>query len=128
MAANGRKRYFHIDENVSNEQIYALLDHAEGAEEDYTYNLMNNSDTKFIAEKEITQTASTQDTSLTKSEANLDVVPSNNQSKEKEKSKQEKLWRRTKNVKVPKQEECHLMPEIQPNLNETVSQYKYFLW
>ena len=26
MATNGRKRYFHIDENVSSEQIYALSD------------------------------------------------------------------------------------------------------
>ena len=28
MATNGRKRYFHIDENAS-EQIYALLDDVE---------------------------------------------------------------------------------------------------
>ena len=33
-----------------------------------------------------------------------------------------------KKVKVTKQEECHIVPEIQPNLNETVSPMKYFLW
>ena len=26
MATNGRKRYFHLDENTSDEQTYALLD------------------------------------------------------------------------------------------------------
>ena len=83
MATNGRKRYFHIDENASNEQIYALLDDAERADEDDIGNLMNDSDTEFIAEEEITQAASTQDTSLTTSEANLHVVPSDNQSEKK---------------------------------------------
>ena len=36
MATNGRKRYFHIDENASSEQIYALLDDVEGAGKDDT--------------------------------------------------------------------------------------------
>ena len=76
---------------------------------------MNNSDTEFIAEEEITQAASTQDNTP---EANLYVVPRDNQSKKKEKNKKEELWNWTKNVKVTKQEECHLVPEIQPNLNE----------
>ena len=58
-------------------------------------------------------------TSLTP-EANLHVVPSDNQSKKKEKSEKEELWKWTKKVKVTKQEECHLVPEVQPNLNETV--------
>ena len=52
---------------------------------------MNGSDTDFIAEEEITQAASTQDTSLTTPEANLHVVPSDNQSKKKEKNKKEEL-------------------------------------
>ena len=42
-------------------------------------------------------------------------------SQKKEKNKKEELWKWTKKVKVTKQEECHLVPEIQPNLNETVS-------
>ena len=84
---------------------------------------MNDSDTEFIAEEKITQTTSTEDTSLTTPEANnLFVVPSDNQSKKKEKNKKEELWKWTKKVKVTKQEECHLVPEIQPNLNETISQ------
>ena len=126
MATNGRKRYFHIDENPSNEQIYALLDDVERADEDNIGNLMNDSDTEFIANEEITQAASTQNTSLTTAEANLHVVPSDNQSKKKEKNKKEELWRWNKKIKVTKQEVCHLVPEIPPNLNETVSSLEIF--
>ena len=126
MATNGRKRYFHIDENASSEQIYGLLDDVETAGKDEIDNLMNDSDTEFIADEEITQAASTQDTSLTIPEANLHAVPSENQSKRKEKNKEEELWKWTKKVKATEQEECHLLPEIQPNLNETVSPTEIF--
>ena len=95
---------------------YVLLD-----DEDNIDNLMNDSDTEFIAEEEVTQTASTEDTSLTAPEANLHVVPSDNQSKKKEKNQKEELWKWTKKVKVIKQEECYFVLEIQPDLNETVS-------
>ena len=60
--------------------------------------------------------------------ANMHVVLSDNQSKKKEKNKKEELWKWVEKVKVTKQEECHIVPEIQPNLNETVSAMKYFLW
>ena len=63
---------------------------------------------------------------MTTPEANIHVVPSDNQSKKKEKNKKEELWKWTKKVKVTKQEECHLVPEIQPNLNETVSPTEIF--
>ena len=59
MATNGRKRYFHIDKNASSEQIYALLDYVESADEDNINSLMNDSDTEFIAKEEITQEPST---------------------------------------------------------------------
>ena len=88
---NGRKRYFHIDEIASSEQIFALLDDAESADEDDIDNLMNDSNTEFIAGEEITQAASTQDTFLTTPEANLHIVSYDNQSKMKEKSKKEGL-------------------------------------
>ena len=84
---------------------------------------MNDSDTEFIGEEEVTQAASTKDTTP---EANLHVVLSDNQSKKKEKNKEEKLWKWTKKLKVAKQEECHLVPGIQPNLNETVSPIEIF--
>ena len=74
----------------------------------------------------ITPAASTQDASLTTQEANLHIVPSDNQSKKKEKNKKEELWEWTIKVKVTKQEECQLMPEIQPNLNKTVSPIEIF--
>ena len=87
MATNGRKRYFHIDENASSEQIYALLHDVESADEDDIDKLMNDCDTEFIAEeKNYTRS------SLTTPEANLHVVPSDNQSKKKEKNKKEEVW------------------------------------
>ena len=103
MATNSRKRYFYVDKNTSSEQMYALLDDVESADKDDKDSLMNDSDNKFIAEEEITQAASIQDTSLTTPEANLHVVPSDNQSKKKEKNKKEELWKWTKKVKVTKQ-------------------------
>ena len=78
---------------------------------------MNDSDTQFIAKEKITQAASAKDASLTTPDANLHAAPSDNQSKTKEKNKKRELWKCTKKVKVTKQEKCHLMPEIQPNLN-----------
>ena len=86
MATNGRNRYFHIDENASSEQIYALLDVAGSADKDDIDNLMNDSDTEFIAEEEVTQAARKQDIFLTTPEANLHVVPSDNQSKRKKRT------------------------------------------
>ena len=59
MATHGRKRYFHIDENASSEQIYSLLDDVESDDKNNIDNLMNDSDTEFIAEEEIAQVAST---------------------------------------------------------------------
>ena len=91
MATHGRKRYFHLDKNAGSEQIYSLLDDVESDDKNAIDNLMNDSDTEFIAEEEIAQVASTQDTSLTTPEANLHVVPSDNQSKKREKNKIEEL-------------------------------------
>ena len=51
MVTNGRKRYFHIDENASSEKPFPLLDDVESAYEDDIDNLMNDSDTEFLAEK-----------------------------------------------------------------------------
>ena len=53
MTANCRKRYFNIDENVSSKQIYALLGNVESDGEDDIDKSINDSDTEFIAEEEI---------------------------------------------------------------------------
>ena len=52
---------------------------------------MNDSDSEFRAEEEITQAASTPDTSLTAPEANIHVLPRESQSKQKEKNNKEEL-------------------------------------
>ena len=93
IVTNGRKRYIHIDENPSSEKTFPLLDDVESANEDDIDNLMNDSDRELIPEEEITKAASTQDTSLTTPEANLHLIPSDDQSKKKEKSKKEELWK-----------------------------------
>ena len=59
MVTHDRKIYFHIIENASSEQIYALLDDVDCADQDDTDHLMNDSDTEFIAEEEIAHSAST---------------------------------------------------------------------
>ena len=57
MATNSSKRYFHIDKNASSEQICALLDDVESGDEDEIDNLVNDSETEFITEQEISQAA-----------------------------------------------------------------------
>ena len=53
---------------------------------------MNDSDSEFRAEEEITQAAKAPDTSLTTPEVNIiHVLPSENQSKKKEKNNKEEL-------------------------------------
>ena len=46
--------------------------------------------------------------------------------KRKKRTKRKELWKWTKKVKVTKEEECHLVPEIKPSLNETVSPIERF--
>ena len=57
MATNSSKRNFHFDKNASSEQICALLDDVESADEDEIDNLVNDSETEFITEQEISQAA-----------------------------------------------------------------------
>ena len=52
---------------------------------------MNDSETEIIAEEEITQGASTQHTSVTAPEANLHILPSDDQSKKKENNKKRRI-------------------------------------
>ena len=135
MVTNGRKRYFHIDENASSEQIYAKLDDVKSAVD--VDILMNDSDIEFIAKEEITQAASTHDISLVSPEANLHIVPSDNQSKKKKRIKKKHYGSGSKKLKLPskksvtliekkKKKECHLVLEIQPNLNEAISSIEIF--
>ena len=70
-----------------------LFDEVECTDKDDANTLMNDSDTKFIAEEEITQAVSTQDTSLTTPGDNLYVVLSDNKPKKKAKNKKQELWK-----------------------------------
>ena len=63
---------------------------------------------------------------MTRPEANLHVIPSDNQPKKKGNNKKRLIIEVNQKSKSSKQEECHLMPEIKPNLNETVSPIEIF--
>ena len=54
-----RRNILILTKSTSIEQIYASLDDAERADKDDIGNLLNDSDTEFIAEEEIKQAAST---------------------------------------------------------------------
>ena len=125
MATNGRKRYFHIDENASSEQMYALLDDVESADEDDIDNLMNDSDIEFMSEEETTPAASTQDTSLTILEANLHAVPSDNQSKERKEEERKEQKRRM--MEVDQKRKSYQARRVSPRVrNTTQSKWNSF--
>ena len=81
------------------EQIYALLDDVESADEDDRDNLINDSEIEVIAEEEITEAAITQGTSLTTPEANVNAIPSDNQSIKKKKNKKKRIMEEDKKSK-----------------------------
>ena len=60
---------------------------------------MNDSDTDFIAQEEITRASSTQDTSLTTPEADFHVVPNDNQSKKEKKEQERRIMEADQKIK-----------------------------
>ena len=126
MVANGIKKYFNIDKNISGKQIYALLDNVDIDNEEETENLINGSDTEFIADEEILPVNNTLDTSLTTPKANIRMVRDDEESKDPDKKKEEEQWKQTKKAKIHKKEPFALIPEIQSELNEIVSPMDIF--
>ena len=61
MQAKGRKKYFNIDENISSEQVYALLDTVDRDNEEEIESKINDSDSEFIADLDILQANHTLD-------------------------------------------------------------------
>ena len=64
-----------------------------------TIYLINDSEIEVIAEEEITEAAITQGTSLTTPEANVNAIPSDNQSIKKEKNKKKRIMEADKKSK-----------------------------
>ena len=50
-----RKKYFELSESTTEDTIFALLDAVDSEEESDIDNLMNDSDTEFIAEERISE-------------------------------------------------------------------------
>ena len=126
MEAKSGKKYFNIDQSISSEQIYALLDNIDSNNEEEIDYLINNADTEFIAGEEILPANNTLDTSLTTPEANIHVVRDNKESKTSDKRKKEQPWKWTKKAKANKQEPCALIPEIQAEVKEIVPHMEIF--
>ena len=92
MEAKGRKNVFNIDENISREQIYVLLDNVDRDNDEEADNLINDADKEFIADEEILPASTTLYTSLNTPEANIYVGRDKEESKKPDKSKKEKPW------------------------------------
>ena len=88
MEAVGRKKYLKIDENVSSEQINALLNNVDSDNEKEIDIFINDSETELIADEEILPANNTLDTSLTTPEANNRVVRDNEESKKPDKKEE----------------------------------------
>ena len=71
------KIYFNIDENISSEQIFALLDNVDSDNEEEIDNFINNLHAWFIVDEDILPANNTLETSLTTPEANIHVVRDN---------------------------------------------------
>ena len=93
MRRDGRKKYFNIDESISSKQVSALLDNFDSDNEEKIDNLINNSDTEFIADEEILPANNTLNTSLTAPVGNIHVVRDNEESKKPDKKKIEEPWK-----------------------------------
>ena len=88
MEGHGRKRYFSIDENSSSKEIYALLDDIDSGDELDVDNLVNDSDTELMVERQTQPEEEIQDTSIFTPEASTHVIstdPPNEDPKKKDK-------------------------------------------
>ena len=52
---NNRKKYYHIDENTSSNDIFAILSEIDSNDESDIDDIINDSDTEFIAKTPILQ-------------------------------------------------------------------------
>ena len=71
---NKQKWYFHIDKSTSIVHIFALLDTVETDNEDETHELMNDSDTEFIAPEDIKLTDNPDTASVLTQGTNVHLV------------------------------------------------------
>ena len=116
---NNRKKYFHIDSGTSSDVIFAILDDVMSDEEEDIDNLMNDSDTEFIADENVDlSTNNCAEVSLLTPTANVHIVESDADSstEPKNKNKKQKLakpdaikWSRKKTVNV--RQACNLHAE-----------------
>ena len=99
---NNRKRHFHIDSDVSTDQVFSLLDTVQSDNENKTDELMNDFDTEFIAPKEIELTDNPENVSGLALDANVHVVDEGTtHTKGLETKKKKKRERKEARKKIP---------------------------
>ena len=126
---NKRKNYIHIDSATSSDEIFAILDsiHIDG--EDEIDELMNDSDTEFIVEEEISSNLNgndTENTNILTPDANVHVVKDGGtDDEENSRPKDDTIkWGKSENPNV--RQECSLEGEICHQLRENVSPVEIF--
>ena len=121
---NKRKYYVNVDSDTTSERVLALLDNLESDEEDKIDNLMKDSDTKFIMEKEIgeekNETGSNDGGDLLVLDTNVHIVSAKNGEADTKKAKKRKgkqkrkypsfTWKKRANSHERK--ECTLKAEV----------------
>ena len=121
---NKRKYYVNVDSDTTSERVLALLDNLESDEEDKIDNLMKDSDTKFIMEKEIGEEKNENDSNdggdLLVLDTNVRIVSAKNGEADTKKAKKRKgkqkrkyssfTWKKRANSHERK--ECTLKAEV----------------
>ena len=126
---NKRKNYIHIDSATSSDEIFAILDSVHSDGEDEIDELMNNSDTEFIVEEEISSNLNrndTENTNILTPDANVHVVKhGGTDDEENSRPKDDTIkWGKSANANV--RQECSLEGEICHQLRENASPIEIF--
>ena len=117
------------EKGISSAAIYAWLDDIDSADELDIDNLMNGSDTEYIAEEEIQPEKDTRDTSIITPEANNHVIstdPPKEEPKKTDKKQKEEVWKWNKQPSTESREKCKLVPKIRHQFTKNASSMEIF--
>ena len=122
---NNRKKYVHINNHTSSDQIFALLDNVQSDEEEDIEELMNDSDTEFFTNDEYREkiVPNSNNADILTPEASIHIVKDNENEQGKNlKNKLDEIqfqWR--PKIALNIREECNLVGEVYHQLKENTS-------
>ena len=109
---NKRKHYVKIDRDTTSEQVLALLDADESDEEEKIDKLMNDSDTEFIMEEEITKEKNENDSNdggdFLLPDANVHIVSAEDGEDKTKKSKKSKRSKTKSHHLLERKQQTHM--------------------